>query len=54
MFPSGCWVCLKQQSLTGYLVSHPWSKGSIPSLGVCLETLPEPGECYYIHDLAVA
>lgn len=55
LYPQGCLVlddggggCL------GYAVGHPWTEGAPPKLDTPLGALPQPADCFYIHDVAVA
>ena len=40
-------------SIVGYIVSHPWPYGAIPMLDSSLGALPQPADCFYIHDIAL-
>src|SRR5262245_1688924 len=37
----------------GYVLSHPWSAGSVPVLNALLGKLPEQADTYYLHDIAL-
>src|SRR3569832_827865 len=37
----------------GYVLSHPWRYGALPTLNTLLGDLPEAPDTYYIHDLAL-
>jgi GNAT superfamily N-acetyltransferase len=53
LFPTGCWIAAADADIAGYLVSHPWVRGSIPSLDAPLASLPVGCDCYYVHDICV-
>lgn len=52
--PNCCFVCEKNNRIYGYLLGHPWSGDRVPPLHKKLETLPQPCEFLYLHDMAVA
>ena len=37
----------------GYVLSHPWRHGDLPTLNTLLGELPADADTYYIHDLAL-
>lgn len=39
--------------VSGYVISHPWRRGSVPALNMLLGHLPEAADTYYIHDIAL-
>jgi GNAT superfamily N-acetyltransferase len=53
VFPDGCWIAAAGADIAGYLVSHPWVRGSVPSLDTPLGPLPDACDCYYVHDICV-
>jgi GNAT superfamily N-acetyltransferase len=53
LFPGGCWVATAGAAAAGYLVSHPWQRGSIPPLDSVMHSLPDGADCYYVHDICV-
>ncbi len=53
LFPLGCHVLQQGEALAGYVISHPWRLAAPPALNVLLGGLPQPADCYYIHDLAL-
>jgi GNAT superfamily N-acetyltransferase len=53
LFPEGCFVLTKKDSVVGYGFSHPWRLHHIPALDAFLGTLPFPHECLFIHDVAI-
>lgn len=53
LYPGGCFVLEQDGALAGYLVSHPWTRRSSPELGQLIGSLPQPGQTYYLHDLAL-
>src|SRR5258705_624648 len=53
IYPRGCFVLDDGEALSGYLVSHPWIRRSLPALNATLQSLPPAPDCYYLHDLAL-
>lgn len=54
LYPAGCHVVDRGQGqLGGYLISHPGRLDTPPVLDVPLTALPEPFDCYFLHDLAL-
>jgi len=53
LFPIGCHVLQRGEALAGYVISHPWRVAAPPALNARLGGLPQPADCYYIHDLAL-
>lgn len=55
LYPPGCRVIdTGDGRIGGYLISHPGRFDTPPVLDVPLVRLPEPADCYYLHDLALA
>ncbi|HEX2017647.1 MAG TPA: GNAT family N-acetyltransferase [Aurantimonas sp.] len=55
LFPQGCLVLdAGTGGCLGYAVAHPWIEGSPPKLDTPLGVLPQPADCFYIHDVVVA
>lgn len=54
LYPGGCFVCEDGRRHLGYAISHPWLRQSVPALNARLLALPQPGDTYYIHDIALA
>ena len=54
LYPEGCHVYANQNSLTAYVLSHPWRALDAPPLNSLLGELPAGLATYYIHDLALA
>ena len=55
LYPQGCLVLADAEGgCLGYAVGHPWTKGPPPKLDTPLGALPQPADCFYIHDVAVA
>ena len=52
--PEGCLVLEHEGKLSGYLISHPWRGLVCPPLNTLLETLPQPADRWYLHDIALA
>lgn len=53
-YPEGCHVYADRNSLTAYVLSHPWLAFDAPPLNSLLGELPAGLATYYIHDLALA
>ena len=52
--PAGCLVLAgKSGELSGYVVSHPWPRGSLPALNSLLGATPAGTHDWYLHDLAL-
>jgi len=56
LYPRGCLVLADgaEGPIAGYAVGHPWLDGLPPKLDSVLGFLPEPADCFYIHDVVVA
>lgn len=55
LYPEGCHVVdTGNGAISGYLIAHPGRFDAPSVLHVPLERLPEPADCYYLHDLALA
>lgn len=52
-YPAGCWLLERDGQAIGYLLSHPWTGTQPPALNHLIQTLPEPADHYYLHDLAL-
>ncbi|SMQ85849.1 Acetyltransferase (GNAT) family protein [Devosia lucknowensis] len=53
LYRNGCYLLEVSEKPAGYVLSHPWTSGSLPALDTMLGSLPEPADTYYIHDLAL-
>lgn len=54
LYPAGCHVLAQEDgAIAGYLISHPGRLETPSVLDVPLAALPEPQDCYYLHDLAL-
>lgn len=53
LFPGGCLSLESRGTVVGYCYSHPWTRGSVPSLNTLLRALPATPTTYFIHDVAV-
>lgn len=56
LYPRGCLVLGDGAAgpIAGYAIGHPWRGGPPPKLDTVLGALPEPADCFYIHDVVVA
>lgn len=55
LYPAGCHVVdIAEGQIGGYLIAHPGRFDTPSVLDVPLKRLPEPADCYYLHDLALA
>lgn len=50
--PEGCF-CLETDSILGYAISHPYTKGS-PPLDTLIHKIPDDSMCWYLHDLVIS
>ena len=53
LYPQGCHVLMRDDTVAGYILSHPWHDGAPPALNTLLGRLPPSPPVYYIHDLAL-
>ncbi len=53
LYPAGMQFLEDGASAAGYLISHPWRRGSMPALNCLIHDLPSPPDTYYLHDLAL-
>jgi ribosomal protein S18 acetylase RimI-like enzyme len=49
-----CLIAESANGILGYLICHPWSSGLIPALDTVYTHIPQPHNCLYFHDLAIA
>ena len=54
LFPYGCFSLEGSNSVVGYCISHPWTKGMPPALNAMMGSLPSSPSTYFIHDVAVS
>lgn len=53
LYPQGCYVLANEDSIQGYIVSHPWYFKQPPALNTLLKSIPALEETYYIHDIVL-
>jgi GNAT superfamily N-acetyltransferase len=53
LYAAGCLVFHAGESISGYVISHPWRAMDPPALNSRLGMLPRDPETYYIHDIAL-
>ena len=53
LYRNGCYILEVAEKPSGYVLSHPWRRGSLPALNALMGALPEAPDTYYIHDLAL-
>lgn len=53
LYPNGCYLLEIGERPAGYVLSHPWRRGSLPALNTLLGELPADADTYYLHDLAL-
>ena len=51
-YSSGCFVYEKDNTVQGYIISHPWSDKIIPKLNERLDVVEI--NTYYIHDIVIS
>lgn len=53
LYRNGCYLLEVSEKPAGYVLSHPWKRGSLPALDTMLGAIPADADTYYIHDLAL-
>ncbi len=53
LYRNGCYLLEVSEKPAGYVLSHPWTLGSLPALNTLLGAIPADADSYYIHDLAL-
>jgi len=54
LFPFGCFVLHSMEAgVVGYCFSHPWNRGTAPSLNRPLTKIPTNPNTYFFHDIAI-
>ena len=53
LYHFGSYLLEVNERPAGYVLSHPWKMGTLPSLNALLRELPADADTYYIHDLAL-
>ncbi|SFV37897.1 Acetyltransferase (GNAT) family protein [Devosia crocina] len=53
LYRNGCYMLEIGEKPAGYVLSHPFLRGSLPALDTLLGALPENPDTFYIHDLAL-
>jgi GNAT superfamily N-acetyltransferase len=53
LFPEGCLVLAKNETVGGYVISFPIRRGKPPPLDALLGEIPPDADQYYLHDLAI-
>lgn len=53
LYRNGCYLLEVSEKPAGYVLSHPWKRGTLPALDTALGAIPEDADTYYIHDLAL-
>jgi ribosomal protein S18 acetylase RimI-like enzyme len=53
LFPAGCFICVQDDAILGYAMSHPWRVLCPAPLDTLLDALPETPETLWIHDVAL-
>lgn len=53
LYRNGCYILEVADKPAGYVLSHPWKRGSLPALNAMIGALPENPDTFYIHDLAL-
>lgn len=52
-FPLGCRVLGNAGGLVGYGVFHPWRSNRVPALHALPFIMPDPADCFFVHDVAL-
>ena len=53
LYHNGAYLFEIGERPAGYVLSHPWTSGSVPPLNALLGKLPDNPDTYYLHDLAL-
>jgi len=53
LYRNGCYLLEIGDKPAGYVLSHPWTDGTLPPLNSLLGALPESPDTYYLHDLCL-
>ena len=53
LYPDGTRLLELDGKPAGYILSHPWRFGALPTLNSLLGAIPEDADTYYLHDLAL-
>jgi GNAT superfamily N-acetyltransferase len=53
LFPAGCLIAPRGETVIGYAIAHPGIVGQPPALDSLLGALPDGADCLYIHDVAL-
>jgi ribosomal protein S18 acetylase RimI-like enzyme len=53
LYQHGCYLLEVGEKPAGYVLSHPWTYGSLPKLNTLLNRLPAEPDTYYLHDLCL-
>jgi ribosomal protein S18 acetylase RimI-like enzyme len=53
LYRNGCYILEVSEKPSGYVLSHPWTRGSLPALDALIGALPAAPDTFYIHDLAL-
>lgn len=53
LWPSGCHVWQRSDSVGGLLIAHPWYRATSPELGAFLGAIPADADSFYLHDIAL-
>ena len=53
LYRNGCYILEVAEKPAGYVLSHPWIRGSLPALNALIGALPDHPDTFYIHDLAL-
>ena len=53
IFPQGCLCCEEDGQIHAFAISHPWHGEEEVGIDAHELVIPDPPDCYYIHDLVV-
>lgn len=53
LYRNGCYILEVAEKPAGYVLSHPFTRGTLPALNTLIGALPEKPDTFYIHDLAL-
>ncbi len=53
LWPNGCFVWDRGDTIAGLLIAHPWHRATSPALGALLGAIPRDADSFYLHDIAL-
>lgn len=53
LYRNGAYLLEIGEKPAGYVLSHPWTLGTLPALNTLVGEMPAAADTFYIHDLAL-